>query len=303
MRRGLVSICVPTFNGEKYLEEALASIKHQTYRNFEVIISDDNSSDRTMEILNAFKEETDFPVFVYSHKPSGIGANWNNCIKKAKGKYIKFLFQDDILSATCLKEMVEILENQPEIGLVGCKRNFIIHSSCETNVQQWMEVYGDLQKYLDTGDKKILYLDHKLIGRKDFLKSPYNKIGEPSSVIFRKSVVKKSGFFDTDLEQILDYVFYYRLLKFYSIAIINKPLVSFRIHQDQTTNHNRIKKINDYKRYDEILFEEFFDYLNAIERQRIQSKFSRYRVFLKLLKLRLTSQRQSKKWYMCFFGL
>jgi glycosyltransferase involved in cell wall biosynthesis len=87
----LVSICIPTYNGKKYLNEALESVKSQVYKNIEVIISDDNSTDSTLEICNKFKHEVDFPVYIYSHKPSGIGANWNYIIEKANGDFIKFL--------------------------------------------------------------------------------------------------------------------------------------------------------------------------------------------------------------------
>ena len=91
----LVSICIPTYNGEAYLQEALDSIQNQDYQNLEVVISDDNSSDNTVSIIQKFKNEVDFSVTIISHTPKGIGANWNNCIKHAAGTYIKFLFQDE----------------------------------------------------------------------------------------------------------------------------------------------------------------------------------------------------------------
>lgn len=102
----LISICIPTFNGEKYLQEALDSVKSQTYQNIEVIISDDNSNDITLQICQNFKEKVSFPVYIYEHDPSGIG---NNCIFYAYGEYIKFLFQDDILETNCLEIQLEAL--------------------------------------------------------------------------------------------------------------------------------------------------------------------------------------------------
>ena len=84
----LISICIPTYNGENYILEALNSIKNQSYKNIEVIISDDNSNDKTLQICEKFKSEVDFPVYIYNHLPNGIGSNWNNCILKSKGDYI-----------------------------------------------------------------------------------------------------------------------------------------------------------------------------------------------------------------------
>ena len=79
----LVSICIPTFNGEAYLEECLHSAINQTYKNIEIIVSDDASKDRTLQIINEITSKTDIPIFIFKHQPNGIGANWNNCIKNA----------------------------------------------------------------------------------------------------------------------------------------------------------------------------------------------------------------------------
>ena len=78
-------------------------------------------------------------------------------------------------------------------------------------------------------------MDNTLFGRLDFKKSPYNKIGEPPTVLFKKEIIEEVGYFDEQLKQVLDYVFYYRILKKHPIAILNKKLVSFRIHENQAT--------------------------------------------------------------------
>ena len=85
----LVSICIPTYNGEAYLAEALQSAIAQTYRPLEIIVSDDASKDRTLDIVKEFQTKTDIPFYVYHHQPAGIGANWNNCVSHANGEYIK----------------------------------------------------------------------------------------------------------------------------------------------------------------------------------------------------------------------
>ena len=66
----------------------------QTYPNLEIIVSDDASIDSTLEIVTSYRDKTEIPIHIYNHQPSSIGANWNNCIKKANGVYMKFLFQD-----------------------------------------------------------------------------------------------------------------------------------------------------------------------------------------------------------------
>ena len=162
--RALVSICIPTYNGAKFLKEALASITLQTYKHIEVIASDDASKDNTLEILEEFKQAVDFPVYIYHHSPCGIGANWNNCIKKANGKYIKFLFQDDVLLTTCIEEMEHVLEQNIEVGLVASKRELIFESDyLNEEVNRWINIYGDLQKTLQTQTLKGMNVIDKYV--------------------------------------------------------------------------------------------------------------------------------------------
>jgi|25_taG_2_1085351.scaffolds.fasta_scaffold01073_7 glycosyltransferase involved in cell wall biosynthesis len=271
----LVSICIPTFNGSKFLEEALVSIESQTYKNYEVVISDDASTDETLKIIQDFKVKASFPVYIYHHEPKGIGANWNNCIRKANGEFIKFLFQDDVLLPSCIEEQLAVLSSYSNIGLVASKRKFLIEGKVDLELKEWIETYNDLQEKLELPSGKVSIITKNLFKDNKFLKSPLNKIGEPPTVFFRKSVVQEIGYFREDLHQILDYEFYYRLLRSYNIAIINKRLVNFRLHQLQATNVNRNKPIKDYEIYERILFEDFFWYLNFSEKKRLFFKFTR----------------------------
>ena len=248
MKDTLISICIPTYNGEKYLQEALNSVKTQTYRNFEVIISDDNSQDCTLDICNLFKKEVDFPVYIYNHTPTGIGANWNNCVEKANGDYIKFLFQDDILLSNCLQEMMEVFKQNEKIALVASQRDFIYDRNYSNEkLQTWIHTFGDLQKTLNLSFvNNLCIIDKHIFKHEQFFWSPHNKIGEPTTVMFKKELFKKIGNFNTELKQMLDYEYWYRVLKKYPIAIINKPLVKFRLHAAQTTVINEQNKVDEY---------------------------------------------------------
>lgn len=271
----LISVCIPTYNGEKYLQETLESIQLQTYSNVELIISDDSSIDKTLDIIKKFKVISKYPVFLYHHNPTGIGSNWNNCIKKANGELIKFLFQDDVMEYNCLERMVSVYNKNPQAGLIASKRSFIVEKNVigETT-NNWIEKYRDLQIGLQHQKADILILDKAVFKRSDFRKSPLNKIGEPSVVLFRKDIVNQIGYFRADLKQILDYEYWYRILKRNTIVIINEQLVRFRIHEDQATNVNREKAINDYSLYDKILYKEYFNLLSEENKLRLRHKFS-----------------------------
>ncbi|AXP79278.1 Putative glycosyltransferase EpsE [Mariniflexile rhizosphaerae] len=260
----LVSICIPTYNGAQFIAEAMQSVIAQTYPNLEIIVSDDASIDNTLVIIQQLKQKTSIPINIYHHKPNGIGANWNNCIKNANGKYIKFLFQDDILNPICIEDMVQVLEANKSIALVASKRELIVETSyLNEETEKWIKGYGNLQEALQLPLKNgMRILDRQLFKSDLFLCSPLNKVGEPSVTLFRKDLLKKTGYFREDLKQILDYEFYYRILKKYEIAILEKELVKFRLHQQQATNLNKGNDSSDYIAYDRIIYKEYFKFLN-----------------------------------------
>ena len=276
----LVSICIPIYNGEAFLAEALASVKTQTYPNLEVVVSDDRSSDASLAIVEQFQQEVDLPVRIFSHEPQGIGANWNHCVAKAQGTYIKFLFQDDVLLPTCVEQMVEAFQQFPEVALVACKRDFMIDASLDNALTaKWLQTYGDLQAELSGDYAKInsttTYLNKAMFGSATFMKSPLNKIGEPTTIMFRKQSFETIGGFDTHLEQILDYVFCYRILKESAVVILHDKLVKFRIHGNQATHQNRSKKIKDAEYYPQILYREFLPLLAPALQKKLKNKYSK----------------------------
>ena len=272
----LVSICIPTYNGQQFIAEAISSALAQTYKNLEIIVSDDASKDDTLSIIKNYTSKTQIPIHIFNHKPNGIGSNWNNCLFKANGKYIKFLFQDDVLSPTCVEEMVEVLETNPNIGLVTSKRDFIIdkaHASKE--VKTWIETCGNLQRTLDLKvENNISIIDKSLLKSAEFLNPPRNKVGEPSIVMFRKDLVDKIGLFDENLKQILDCEYWYRILKYKDIAVIHKNLASFRLHANQATNVNNQNAITDYHAYNKILYSQYLKLLHPEVQKRLLRKYN-----------------------------
>jgi len=286
-----VSICIPTFNGEQFIVEAMQSAIAQTYSNLEIIVSDDASNDDTLKLIEQFKEKTNIPIYIYHHKPNGIGANWNHCIKKANGKYIKFLFQDDVLKSNCIEKMIQVLETNKSIALVASKREFIIEVSyLNEETSSWIKRYSNLQATLNLPlIDGIRYLDKNLFKSILFLDDPKNKVGEPSAVLFNKKLIQKIGYFREDLKQILDYEFYYRVLKKHKIAVLETELVKFRLHQHQATNVNKGKDASDYYIYDQLIYKEYFWYLNYKKKVEFLKKYHpMFKLFLRIKrKLRL----------------
>lgn len=241
----LVSVCIPVFNGEEFLLEALDSVKKQTFTDLELIISDDQSNDRSVEIIEHFLRDNHFPFTLVKNTDRGIGKNWNNCVLHSNGKYIKFLFQDDVLSPDCISEMVAMAESDDSVGLVFSDRRILMDETNAAHVN-WYNANGELnQKWGDPLERGIYPGERILKERNLLLVKPWNKLGEPSSMLFRKSVFETVGLFDTQLIQYLDLEFSLRVLAKYKFGYIQKQLTGFRLHENQSSSSFSKKGINE----------------------------------------------------------
>ncbi len=280
----LVSICIPTFNGAQFIAEAMESAILQTYGNLEIVISDDKSKDDTLSIIELYKSKTDIPIYIYHHQPSGIGANWNNCVKFSKGVYIKFLFQDDILEPDCISKMIQIALSNSSIGLVYSKRT-IIYKELNNKFKSFIDQYGELHK-----SWKDLIINEGMVLGKNYLKdvyllrSPKNKIGEPTAVLIKRECFEKIGYFSEELKQTLDYEYWYRIMKFYNIGFVDKYLVSFRLHNNQATNVNKKKQVSENRLLHHYYYKHLFWQLHFKNKFKLLKLF--HPVFVNLVKLK-----------------
>lgn len=262
MEKPLISICIPTYNGEQYLEESLNSILLQTYKNIEVIISDDSSTDNTLKICHEFKENSPFPVHIYNHIPSGIGSNWNNCIDKASGKWIKLLFQDDIMETKSIEKMLNAALKH-NLECIVCKRKIIDNKSKEIKSGEWYENFNDLQKPAGIPIDHFFILSKKNIKNYSFSRYHfYNIIGESCTSLFSKNLYRRVGPYNNKLKQILDYKYWIRVLKHFDIGIMPERLIQFRVHEAQTSNVNNKNGICENQFIKDILFKYLFFYMN-----------------------------------------
>jgi glycosyltransferase involved in cell wall biosynthesis len=110
-----ISIGIPVYNGEKYLELAINSLLNQSFQNFEIIISDNASTDKTEEICRSFQSQD--RRIVYHRNPVNIGAanNYKKVFQLAKGQFFKWMAHDDRCSPNYLEECVRVLEDDPDI--------------------------------------------------------------------------------------------------------------------------------------------------------------------------------------------
>lgn len=116
METPLVTIVIPVFNSEEYLEETLQTVADQVYPQWECILVDDGSSDRSEHIAQTFSEkDTRFKWFQRDRKPKGVSVCRNIGIEASKGEYLIFLDSDDLLHKDCLSKRVAYMEEHPEL--------------------------------------------------------------------------------------------------------------------------------------------------------------------------------------------
>lgn len=111
-----VTVGIPLYNGMPYIGEAILSVINQTYTDWELIITDDASTDRSAEVVAEFKD----PRIRYHRNPRRMALlnNWSRCLMLGNGEYGKLLCQDDLLHPTCLERQVAVLDSNPDITLV-----------------------------------------------------------------------------------------------------------------------------------------------------------------------------------------
>jgi predicted O-linked N-acetylglucosamine transferase (SPINDLY family)/predicted SAM-dependent methyltransferase/GT2 family glycosyltransferase len=234
----LVSICIPTYNGEEFIEETLNNVLRQTYPNLEIIISDDNSKDRTIEIVESFKGKFTCELSILKHGQYGLSQNWNFCISQAKGKYIKFLFQDDLLEPDAISRMVELAEQDEEIGLVFSPRRLFTTEDDTYYDPNFLEHHGAKDIHKGWSNLKAIQSGQELLKDRNLFSYSINKIGEPTTVLIKKEIFNKVGLFNSDLCQLVDLEMWLRIISECKVGFVNKYLSHFRLHEHQQTNRN-----------------------------------------------------------------
>jgi len=235
MDKLLVSICIPVYNGARYLQECLDSVMAQTFEDFEVIAVDDGSTDDSQNILKSYQEK--FPKLKVHINSTNLGlvGNWNRCLELAKGEWIKFVFQDDLISPECLSHMMKAASDTQ--ALVVCQRKFLIEESASPYLKNYFthEVLT-LEKLFD--DQVPGFIPARDVSKLAVKHICRNFIGEPSSVLFKRALVERLGPFDKDLAQICDLEYWLRIGSLYGIKHVHENLAFFRIHSSSTTSMN-----------------------------------------------------------------
>ena len=246
----LVTVCIPTYNGERYIVDALNSLKFQTFIDFDVLVSDDGSSDNTLNLVYNFFRSTNLEHKILNNDMpnSNIAANCNKLVENTSSKYIKFLFQDDVLEPQNLEKLVQTAEKDTKLGLIFSKRSL---SLVDKNKSVCLDIYnGCKDLHLNWTHIRDIQPGIDLLNDKKLFSSPINKIGEPSNTLILKDAFECVGGFDPKLKQLLDVDLWFKLLARYNVAFVDEELSVFRIHYNQQS----VKNIQNNLIQEEIIY-------------------------------------------------
>lgn len=267
-----ISVCIPSYNHGRFLPQTIDSVLQQTFDDFEILIIDDCSADETEAIVKPYALRNPRIRFIVNPENLGMVRNWNLCLAEARGKYIKYLFGDDLLlSRDTLQKMLSLFETKKSIFLVSSSRRII---DSESNT---IGMKSPFKRDLIVRGTKLINL---CLAKQD------NLIGEPTAVMFRKSDATRG--FQSQYRQIVDLEMWFHLLEKGDFAYIREPLCAFRIHPRQQTINNRsspLSVLNDVFQLNEEYLRKPYITIGGFGRNYIK-----YDSLYKIWKLYITNQ-------------
>ena len=203
-----LTIIMPTYNGMLFLPNAVESLLQQTYKDFHLIIIDDGSTDDSWKYLASI---TDPRVEVQRQTNKGLTETINRAAANAKSEFIAFLDQDDIALPSRLQEQMDFLANHPNYACVLCLVSKVTASGREFGYYK----LGNSEPIVDYQPKMGCIVR--------------------STMCLRRQAFLQIGGYDLLAYPVDDYEFLLRLWENFKIAIINKPLVQYRVHSSSLT--------------------------------------------------------------------
>ncbi|TSA17182.1 glycosyltransferase [bacterium] len=206
----LASVCIPVFNGENYIRESIHSVLNQTEKDFELIIVDNCSTDRTVEIVASYND----PRLNLVKNSSNMGSirNFNRCIELSRGVFFVLLPHDDILLPTMLETFSKPLISDPNVGLVYSSYNIIVGNGKPTHL-------------------RMVALEDKIMSSEEAIKE-FILHGNPvQCAMVRRELFSSLGLFDPDLLVMTDIDMWSRIaLSGKKVAYFKTPQNCVRVH-------------------------------------------------------------------------
>lgn len=220
-----ISIIIPIFNAEKFIDRCIQSIIEQKYSNFELILLNDGSTDSTNKILNKY-EGVDNRIKIIKKENTGVSDTRNIGIKEANGDYLMFVDADDYIEKNTLESIVNIIKNN-DVDLIKYNYNKYDQFNNKLEKQEDYKEYGN----------RILVKKEIKSFITDILKGKFNAY--VWTLVIKKDIIKDIKF-NTDISLMEDLLFYINILcTIDTLYVINDRLYNYCMNEDSICNSNR----------------------------------------------------------------
>jgi glycosyltransferase involved in cell wall biosynthesis len=220
-----ILVFVPTYNSEKYLRQCLDSVLQQTFQDWECVISDDASSDKSVAIAREYeKKDSRFKVLIHGFNV-GAANNWNRAKENNNSFATKILCADDYLNPDALSVQLNILKRN-ETAIVFSERHIIFPNG--------RKLHPKLPKYASNVSFNDAFKFYINLGR--------NIFGEPVTALFRTDLFVKSEGFDSRFEYAIDTSGYMAIARGHDVTFDNSVVGAFRVSKSQWSHKLRAKQ-------------------------------------------------------------
>lgn len=265
-----VSIILPNYNHEKYLDERINSILHQSFQDFELIILDDCSSDYSIDVLSKYRTHPKVSNFIVNKKNTGSTfSQWNYGVSLARGKYIWIAESDDIAEKDFLESLVPILESSNNLSLAYCQ---------SLQIDQYSVVNGSWFEWTKVFKERNIFNKSFVMNGEEFINTYMfyrNVIPNASAVVFRKEIYNDVGGSEETLRSVGDWYLWVKLLSKGDIYFASQELNFFRRHSESVIGKELLKnnKPEIILNSQLMLNKALHKYFNSIGNERMKNKY------------------------------
>jgi glycosyltransferase involved in cell wall biosynthesis len=217
-----VSVTIPVYNGERFLAETIRSVLDQTYRDFELVVLDNASTDRSGAIARQFGDPR---IRIERNRETLPQAdNWNRAVEVTRGPLVKVVCADDLLHPRCLELQVAPMDADPGLAVVAARRHMIDEQSRVIVPRRGLGGLVGVRTGVEVARRVV--------------RSGSNPIGESNNVLFRRDDFFTVGGWKTDRPNVMDLDLWLRLLQLGDFLGLPETLAAFRIASDSISAHD-----------------------------------------------------------------
>ena len=234
-----VSVIIPNYNRERYISDTIESVLAQDFQDFEILVIDDGSNDRSPEIIQSYARRYAERVKYLEHRNHanlGVSASRNFAIQHASGEYVAFLDSDDLWLPQKLQSQVNVLDRSPEVGLVCGSVTFIDEQSRYLDSPKMEELFGKLPHGISRAFELLFPRSVSLVF---------------STILVRKHILFEVGLFDEGLAyQYEDSILVGKIAYHHPICVLPQVLGNYRMHDENATSQWKKLKKDKVVNYD-----------------------------------------------------